>query len=233
MCVDPHPTLPCPATAACPAGPEPQSAQPCHRQARGLEAHARLTEPAPAGTREPCARLACPPASQPLALCKLACCTALRCAQQAPQSASLSTPSCAPSFPALPACLLACLPALQATSSHATRGAFATKHLWVTPYHPREMNPAGDYPLHPDPDQNQGIAQWAAKNRSLNGADCVLWYNMGLTHIVRCEVGGLPGCACLPAAQSCLQHASPCPCLPHRRKCPLAPSPPVPGRTGL
>jgi hypothetical protein len=57
------------------------------------------------------------------------------------------------------ACLPACLPALQATSSHATRGAFATKHLWVTPYHPREMNPAGDYPLHPDPDQNQGIVQ--------------------------------------------------------------------------
>ena len=157
----------------------------------------------------------------------------------APRCAALNRPrnppaSQPPPVPLpFPHCLPACLPALQATSSHATRGAFATKHLWVTPYHPREMNPAGDYPLHPDPDQNQGIAQWAAKNRSLNGADCVLWYNMGLTHIVRCEVGGLPGSACLPAAQSCRQHASPCPCLPHRRKCPLAPSPPVPGRTGL
>ena len=84
---------------------------------------------------------------------------------------------------------------MQPTSTHATRGAFATKHLWVTPYHPREMNPVGDYPLHPDPDQNQGIAQWAAKNRSVKDADCVLWYTMGLTHIVRCEVGGLGGWA--------------------------------------
>lgn len=25
------------------------------------------------------------------------------------------------------------------------------------------MNPAGDYPLHPDPEQNQGIQQWTAK----------------------------------------------------------------------
>lgn len=73
------------------------------------------------------------------------------------------------------------------TSSHATRGAFATKHLWVTPYHPKEMNPAGDYPLHPIPEENPGIAQWTAKNRTVDGADCVLWYNLGLTHVVRTE----------------------------------------------
>lgn len=73
------------------------------------------------------------------------------------------------------------------TSSHATRGAFATKHLWVTPYHPKQMNPAGDYPLHPDPEQNQGIADWARANRPLNGADCVLWFTLGVTHVVRCE----------------------------------------------
>ncbi|GAB4818794.1 hypothetical protein N2152v2_005840 [Parachlorella kessleri] len=73
------------------------------------------------------------------------------------------------------------------TSVHATRGAFATKHLWVTPYDENEMNPAGDYPLHPDPEQNQGIAQWTAKNRKVSDADCVVWYNVGLTHIVRPE----------------------------------------------
>jgi hypothetical protein len=148
------------------------------------------------------------PASLLLAPCSRN--AAIHCAQQAPQITSLSIPSCAPSLPTLPTCLPTCLPALQATSSHATRGAFATKHLWVTPYHPREMNPAGDYPLHPDPDQNQGIAQWTAKNRGLNGADCVLWYNMGLTHIVRCEVGSLSGrpglqrVAGLPAWAACL-----------------------------
>ena len=40
-----------------------------------------------------------------------------------------------------------CCPAAdcaQPTSSHATRGAFATKHLFVTQYHPKEMNPAGE-----------------------------------------------------------------------------------------
>ncbi|KAI7844182.1 hypothetical protein COHA_002317 [Chlorella ohadii] len=73
------------------------------------------------------------------------------------------------------------------TSSHATRGAFATKHLVVTPYHPKEMNPAGDYPLHPDPEQNRGIAQWVQADRNLDGADCVLWYTLGLTHVVRTE----------------------------------------------
>ncbi|EFN54781.1 hypothetical protein CHLNCDRAFT_58054 [Chlorella variabilis] len=73
------------------------------------------------------------------------------------------------------------------TSSHATRGVFATKHLWVTPYHPKEMNPAGDYPLHPDPEQNQGIGQWTRANRNLDGADCVLWFNLGITHVVRLE----------------------------------------------
>lgn len=52
---------------------------------------------------------------------------------------------------ALPFCLRCC------------RGAFATKHLWVTPYAEDEMNPAGDYPLHPDPSQNKTIADWTAQ----------------------------------------------------------------------
>lgn len=73
------------------------------------------------------------------------------------------------------------------SSSHATRGAFASKHLWVTPYAPDEMNPAGNYPLHPDPSQNQGIADWVTANRCLVDADLVLWHTFGLTHIVRPE----------------------------------------------
>lgn len=54
---------------------------------------------------------------------------------------------------------------VQPSSAHATRGAFATKHLWVTPYHPSEMNPAGDYPLHPNPEENPGIADWTRADR--------------------------------------------------------------------
>ena len=59
----------------CPAGAEPQRAQPRHRQAGGMEAHARLTEPAPAGTREPPRRLACLPATRPM---QQKCCHSLR-----------------------------------------------------------------------------------------------------------------------------------------------------------
>ena len=57
-------------------------------------------------------------------------------------------------------------------------------------WHTRRLLPsvAGDYPLHPDPEQNRGISQWVAQDRNLNGADCVLWYTLGLTHVVRCEV---------------------------------------------
>lgn len=73
------------------------------------------------------------------------------------------------------------------SSAHATRGAFATRHLWVTPYAEGEMNPAGDYPLHPDPSQNKGIADWTAADRSLIDADLVVWHTFGLTHVVRPE----------------------------------------------
>lgn len=45
------------------------------------------------------------------------------------------------------------------TSEHAKRGAFATKHLWVTPHSDDEIYPAGMYPLEPNP---IGIVEWTA-----------------------------------------------------------------------
>ena len=53
---------------------------------------------------------------------------------------------------------------------------------------PRAAAPAGDYPLHPDPEQNQGIGQWTRANRNLDGADCVLWVQPG--HHARRAPGG-------------------------------------------
>lgn len=70
------------------------------------------------------------------------------------------------------------------SSTHFRRGYFATKHLFATPYSELEKYPAGIYPLEPD---SQTIRQWTAANRSLDGADLVLWHTIGVTHIPRCE----------------------------------------------
>lgn len=70
-------------------------------------------------------------------------------------------------------------------SSIARRAAFATKSLWVTRYDPAEYHPAGDYPnQHPG---NAGLPTWAARDRSIDGDDVVLWHTFGLTHLPRPE----------------------------------------------
>ncbi len=77
------------------------------------------------------------------------------------------------------------LPFARPGSSIAKRGAYMWKHLWVTPYHPRERHPSGDYPnQHPGDD---GLPIWTAKNRSIENTDIVLWYVLGAHHIVRLE----------------------------------------------
>jgi primary-amine oxidase len=60
-----------------------------------------------------------------------------------------------------------------------------TRHLWVTPFHARELYPAGDYP-------NQhagsaGLPEWTAADRTLEGTDVVLWYAFGNHHVPRPE----------------------------------------------
>jgi len=65
------------------------------------------------------------------------------------------------------------------------RAAFTTKHLWVTPYHPQERYPAGEYP-----NQHRGgagLPSWTAANRSLVNTNLVLWYTLGAHHIPRPE----------------------------------------------
>ena len=47
------------------------------------------------------------------------------------------------------------------TSSHARRGAFATRHLWVTPHSDDEKWPAGEYPLQREDDERaRGLVHW-------------------------------------------------------------------------
>lgn len=77
------------------------------------------------------------------------------------------------------------LPMCDPAGQHGPRGAFAYKHLWVTPYDPREKYAAGDYPAqHPG---GQGLPTWTRADRPLEDSDVVLWHSFGAHHIVRPE----------------------------------------------
>jgi primary-amine oxidase len=77
------------------------------------------------------------------------------------------------------------LPFVQPESSVLKRATFATKHLWVTPYHPQERYPAGDYPnQHPG---GAGLPEWTQANRSIEQTDIVVWHTMNAHHIPRPE----------------------------------------------
>ncbi|WP_433444281.1 primary-amine oxidase [Nonomuraea sp. CA-141351] len=65
------------------------------------------------------------------------------------------------------------------------RAAFATKHLWVTPFGAAERRAAGDFPnQHPG---GAGLPEWTAAGRPVVDADIVLWYTVGTTHFCRPE----------------------------------------------
>jgi primary-amine oxidase len=65
------------------------------------------------------------------------------------------------------------------------RATYSTKHLWVTEYEPTQLYPAGDFVnLHPG---GAGLPAWVAADRSVDGADIVLWHTFGLTHFPRIE----------------------------------------------
>ena len=65
------------------------------------------------------------------------------------------------------------------------RGAFMTRHLWVTPFAPGERFPAGEYP-NQDPG-GAGLPEWTKADRSIENTDIVLWYTLGNHHIPRPE----------------------------------------------
>ena len=77
-------------------------------------------------------------------------------------------------------------PALLDPSSAVLRRARAIEHtLWVTPYHPDERWPCGDFPTQSAADS--GLPVWTKPNRSITGTDVVLWYVFGIHHITRPE----------------------------------------------
>jgi primary-amine oxidase len=70
-------------------------------------------------------------------------------------------------------------------SSVAARAVFATRHLWVTRYHPDERYPAGDLPnQHPG---GAGLPAWTAADRAIDTEDIVVWHTFGMTHFPRPE----------------------------------------------
>jgi len=77
-------------------------------------------------------------------------------------------------------------PALLDPSSAVLRRARVIEHtLWVTPYHPDERWPCGDFPTQSAADT--GLPVWTARNRPIENADVVLWYVFGIHHITRPE----------------------------------------------
>lgn len=77
------------------------------------------------------------------------------------------------------------LPFAHSEASVTKRGAYMTKHLWVTPYSPEESYPTGDYPnQHPG---GAGLPAWTQADRPIANTDVVVWYTLGHLHIPRAE----------------------------------------------
>lgn len=81
------------------------------------------------------------------------------------------------------ACIAA--PYAQPQSVVRQRAGFLDHSLWVTPFHPKEQHPAGDYTIQRF--ELDGLPKWTQQNRSIHNTNIVLWYNLGLTHIPRIE----------------------------------------------
>jgi primary-amine oxidase len=65
------------------------------------------------------------------------------------------------------------------------RAGFIDHDLWVTPYRYDERYAAGDYPTLST--AGQGLPAWTKANRSIDRTDIVLWYTIGMHHMVRAE----------------------------------------------
>ncbi len=80
----------------------------------------------------------------------------------------------------------AALPHMLPEDSPVLRTAEALRHtLWVTPYHPDERWPCGQFPNQSVTDD--GLPAWTAADRPIENTDVVLWYVFGIHHITRME----------------------------------------------
>jgi primary-amine oxidase len=65
------------------------------------------------------------------------------------------------------------------------RGRFIQHQLWVTPFHPEERFPAGEFVNQSRGDD--GIEVWTARDRNIEDTDIVLWHSFGVHHLPRPE----------------------------------------------
>ncbi len=73
----------------------------------------------------------------------------------------------------------------QEGSSVRARGAFGTKHVWVTKYEPSERYASGNFPnQHAGGD---GLPKYIAQNRNIENDDIVLWHTFAHTHVCKPE----------------------------------------------
>ena len=78
------------------------------------------------------------------------------------------------------------LPAMFDPASPVFQRATVIGHtLWVTPNHPDERWPAGEFVNQSATDT--GLGAWTKANRSIDNTDVVLWYVFGIHHITRPE----------------------------------------------
>ncbi|WP_338604300.1 primary-amine oxidase [Sulfolobus tengchongensis] len=64
------------------------------------------------------------------------------------------------------------------------RGGYINYHLWVTPYDESEKYATGDYPYE---QAGEGLPKYVLKKRSIVDKDLVVWYTLGVPHVVRVE----------------------------------------------
>ena len=71
------------------------------------------------------------------------------------------------------------------------RAVFARKSLWVVPYRDYELFPAGNYVCQSSGDEgdvrNETVADWVARDESIENTDIVCYIQFGLTHFPRTE----------------------------------------------
>jgi primary-amine oxidase len=65
------------------------------------------------------------------------------------------------------------------------RAGFTDYHLWVTPQRDTERYAAGNYPVQSQ--GGDGLPAWTGADRPIENTDLVVWYTVGLHHVVRAE----------------------------------------------
>lgn len=74
---------------------------------------------------------------------------------------------------------------LSADDDPRRRAGFIDYYLWVTPYRRQERFAAVDYPTLSEPGQD--LPEWTRTDRWIENTDIVLWYTVGMHHMVRAE----------------------------------------------